>query len=146
MNEHPVNEVFREHAGLERTLDAVDREGAFRETAETVFALNRGDLLWRSAGAVAAGAAGYLGLSGGDARAATGMTANDVAILRFDQVLEELQAGLYTEAERLGALKPETLAWARVVGAHERAHPGDQEPARAEGAQELVVQLRRCHL
>jgi hypothetical protein len=36
--------------------------------------------------------------------------------------LEYLQAGLYTEAERLGALKPKTLAWARVVGAHERAH------------------------
>jgi hypothetical protein len=50
------------------------------------------------------------------------MTRNDIAILRFDQVLEFLQAGLYTEAERLGALKPKTLAWARVVGAHERAH------------------------
>jgi hypothetical protein len=37
-------------------------------------------------------------------------------------VLEYLQAGLYTEAERIGALKPKTLAWARVVGAHERAH------------------------
>jgi hypothetical protein len=122
MNDHPVSEVFREHSGLKRTLDAVDCDGAYRETAEAVFALSRGDLLRRSAGAVAAGAAGYLGFSGRDARAAAGMTKNDVAILRFDQVLEELQAGLYTEAERLGALKPETLAWARVVGAHERAH------------------------
>jgi hypothetical protein len=122
MNEHPVSEVFREHAGLESTLEAVDRDGAFRETAEAVFALSRGDLLRRSAGAVAVGAVGYFGLSGRDAGAATGMTKNDVAILQFDQVLEKLQAGLYTEAERLGALKPETLAWARVVGAHERAH------------------------
>jgi hypothetical protein len=29
---------------------------------------------------------------------------------------------MYTEAERLGELAPKTLAWARVVGAHERAH------------------------
>jgi hypothetical protein len=57
-----------------------------------------------------------------EADAAAAKTANDIAILRFDQALEYLQAGLYTEAERLGALKPETLSWARVVGAHERAH------------------------
>lgn len=122
MSEHPVSEVFREHTELEATLDQVDPDGAFRETSETVFALTRGQLLRRSAGSVAAGAAAYVGLSDRDARAATAMTKNDVAILRFDQVLEALQAGLYTEAERLGALKPETLAWARVVGAHERAH------------------------
>jgi hypothetical protein len=47
---------------------------------------------------------------------------NDIAILRFDLVLEYLQSGFYTEAERLGELTPKTLAWARVVGAHERAH------------------------
>jgi hypothetical protein len=49
-------------------------------------------------------------------------TKTDISILRFDLVLEYLQAGLYTEAERLGALAPKTLAWSRVVGAHERAH------------------------
>ena len=38
------------------------------------------------------------------------------------RLVGECQAGLYEEAERLGALKPETLDWARVVGAHERAH------------------------
>ena len=122
MNEHPVSEVFREHAELESTLDQVDRDGAFRETAETVFALTRRQLRRRGAGAAAAGAAAYVGLSSRAAGATPGMTKNDAAILRFDQVLEALQAGLYTEAERLGALKPETLAWARVVGAHERAH------------------------
>ena len=106
MSEHPVSEVFREHTELEATLDQVDRDGAFRETSELVFALTRGQLLRRSAGAVAAGAAAYVGLSDRDARAAAGMTKNDVAILQFDQVLEALQAGLYTEAERLGALKP----------------------------------------
>jgi hypothetical protein len=79
-------------------------------------------MLARSAAALGAGAIAYLGLSHTSADAALAQTANDVAILRFDQALEALQAGLYTEAERLGALKPETLAWARVVGAHERAH------------------------
>jgi hypothetical protein len=122
MSEHPITDVFREHEHLESTLEKVDRDGAFGETAEAVFALSRGDLLRRSAGVAVAGAAGYLGLADRGAAAATAMTENDIAILRFDQVLEALQAGLYTEAERLGALKPETLAWARVVGAHERAH------------------------
>jgi len=57
-----------------------------------------------------------------EAHAGIATTKNDIAILRFDLVLEYLQAGLYTEAERLGSLTPKTLAWARVVGAHERAH------------------------
>jgi hypothetical protein len=61
-------------------------------------------------------------LAAGGARAASGLTRGDVAILRFDLALEYLQAGLYTEAERLGAVKPRTLAFSRVVGAHERAH------------------------
>jgi hypothetical protein len=65
-------------------------------------------------------AAGLLTARG--AQAAPGLTKNDVAILRFDLALEYLQAGLYTEAERLGAVKPRTLAFSRVVGAHERAH------------------------
>jgi Ferritin-like domain len=51
-----------------------------------------------------------------------GLDPNDTAILRFDLALEYLQAGLYTEAERLGAVKPRTLTFSRVVGAHERAH------------------------
>jgi hypothetical protein len=122
MIKEPLADIFREHDELESTLDDVDRDGAFRETAETAFALSRSDLLSRSAGVVAAGVATYFGLAARNAHAATGMTSKDIAILRFDQVLEALQSGLYTEAERLGALKPETLAWARVVGAHERAH------------------------
>jgi len=104
------------------TLADVDVDGALREMAEHAFAFSRGDLFRLSATAAAAGALGYFGVATEDADGAVARTANDIAILRFDQVLEYLQAGLYTEAERLGALKPETLAWARVVGAHERAH------------------------
>jgi hypothetical protein len=72
------------------------------------------------AGAIAAFATPAAGAA--PASGATGLTANDIAILQFDLVLEELQAALYGEAERLGALSPRTLGWARVVGAHERAH------------------------
>jgi Ferritin-like domain len=111
--------VFRLVDELEPTLAEIDADGALRETAAAVF--TRGDLFRRSATAAAAAATGLLA-TGADADAAVAKTRNDIAILRFDQALEYLQAGLYTEAERLGALKPQTLSWARVVGAHERAH------------------------
>jgi hypothetical protein len=104
------------------TLVEIDVDGALQETAAAAFPTTRAGFLWGSAAAAATGAAAFLATVGGDAEAATAKTSNDIAILRFDQALEYLQAGLYTEAERLGALKPETLAWARVVGAHERAH------------------------
>jgi ferritin-like protein len=102
----------------EPTLAQIDVDGALHEAAAAVF--TRDDFLRRSATAAAGAVAGFLAAD--SAEAAVAQTANDIAILRFDQVLEYLQAGLYTEAERLGALKPETLGWARVVGAHERAH------------------------
>jgi hypothetical protein len=107
---------------LEPTLAEIDADGALQEAAAAAFPLTRGELFARSATAAAAGAIGYFGAAWEEAEAATARTKNDIAILRFDQVLEFLQSGLYTEAERLGELKPETLAWARVVGAHERAH------------------------
>jgi hypothetical protein len=100
-------------------LAAVDVDGVLHETAATAFATTRRSFLRRSVGA----AAGLTALATAtNARAAAASTKNDTAILQFDLVLEYLQAGLYTEAERLGSLTPKTLAWARVVGAHERAH------------------------
>ena len=102
------------------TLAEVDVDGALQETAAEAFPGTRGAFLRRSMGTLAAATLG--GLLGESAEAATHTTKNDIAILRFDLVLEYLQAGLYTEAERLGSLTPKTLGWARVVGAHERAH------------------------
>jgi hypothetical protein len=105
----------------EPTLAQIDADGALQEAAAAV--LTRDDFFRRSATAAVAAVTGFLAADSAEAAdAAVAQTANDIAILRFDQVLEYLQAGLYTEAERLGALKPETLGWARVVGAHERAH------------------------
>jgi hypothetical protein len=118
MNEHdaPALDSLDE---LALTLAEVDADGALQETAAEAFPTTRFTFLKRSVGALAAGAAGLFALDGA---AAVGQTKNDIGILRFDLVLEYLQAGLYTEAERLGALTPKTLNWARVVGAHERAH------------------------
>src|SRR5919204_3351152 len=104
---------------LAEILADIDPGGVFEETASAALGETRASFLRRSLGAaVGAGAL----LAAGEAEAATANSKNDIAILRFDQVLEYLQAGLYTEAERLGALSPQTLGWARVVGAHERAH------------------------
>lgn len=101
-----------------RTIAEIDVDGVLQETAATAFTGNRAAFLRRSLAAAGAGAL----FAAADADAVTATTKNDVAILRFDLALEYLQAGLYTEAERLGALTSKTLAWARVVGAHERAH------------------------
>jgi Ferritin-like domain len=106
---------------LALTLADVDADGALQETAAAAFPATRFAFLKRSVGALAAGAAGLFAAESA-AAAPIGKTKNDIGILRFDLVLEYLQAGLYTEAERLGALTPRTLNWARVVGAHERAH------------------------
>jgi Ferritin-like domain len=102
------------------SLAAIDVDGALRETASAMPATRRQFL---RGGALAGAGAITAGLAAVDpAAAAGGMSPNDVALLRFDLALEYLQAGLYTEAERLGAVKPRTLAFSRVVGAHERAH------------------------
>lgn len=47
---------------------------------------------------------------------------HDIDVLNFDLTFEHLQAGFYEEALRFGALGQETTRWARVIGAHERAH------------------------
>jgi Ferritin-like domain len=102
-----------------RTLARIDVDGALQETAADAVRATRRDLL-RAAPLAGAAAVGLLAARPG--RAMAGTTRNDTAILRFDLALEYLQAGLYTEAEQLGELTPQTLAWTRVVGAHERAH------------------------
>jgi hypothetical protein len=106
---------------LALTLAEVDADGALHETAAAAFPETRAAFLRRSVVAAVLGLGGFSAMDGAEA-ADVAMTKNDIAILRFDLVLEYLQAGLYTEAERLGALTPKTLGWARVVGAHERAH------------------------
>jgi hypothetical protein len=103
------------------TLLSIDVGGALDEMSSLLPRTTRLSLL---TGAAVGGAALLGALAEAPVGRAEGVahTKRDVSILRFDLVLEYLQAGLYTEAERLGALPEKTLAWARVVGAHERAH------------------------
>jgi hypothetical protein len=119
MEQRPIGDTFDSCDELARTLAEVDVGGMLAETASAVSAGTRASFLRRCLGAVTG--VGAL-ITATDAEAAIAATKNDVAILQFDLVLEYLQADLYTEAERLNALTPSTLAWARVVGAHERAH------------------------
>jgi hypothetical protein len=115
--ERPVEPGIDEAAEL---VARVDVDGALRETAAAAFGRTRGGFL-RLAAAAVAGGAGALAAAA-PACAGPRDSAHDVAVLRFDLVLEYLQADMYTEAERIHALSPQTLSWARVVGAHERAH------------------------
>jgi hypothetical protein len=114
----PTDEAFSPEDLIE-TLASVDVDGALQETAAAAMRATRREFL--RAAPIAGGLGGGL-LAAAPASAAAGLTGNDTAILRFDLALEYLQAGLYTEAERLGAVKPRTLGFSRVVGAHERAH------------------------
>jgi hypothetical protein len=107
-----------EQRDFARFLHAVDVDGAIAEAShQRQLALSRRGLL-----AAAAAGAGALLLGGSEARAASGLSGNDVAILNYALVLEYLQASFYTEAERSGALSGKTAQAAKVVGATERAH------------------------
>jgi hypothetical protein len=107
-----------EQRDFARFLHAVDVDGAIAEAShQRQLALSRRGLL-----AAAAAGAGALVLGRSEARAASGLSANDVGILNYALVLEYLQASFYTEAERSGALSGKTAQAATVVGATERAH------------------------
>ncbi|MEO5575525.1 MAG: ferritin-like domain-containing protein [Gaiellaceae bacterium] len=105
------------------TLEVVDQDGAIREALDEVQSSSRLGFLKQ---AVVAGGTIAVGgvLLGGLPKLAVGAPgpAQDVEILKFALTLEYLEAAFYTDAVSKGALTGETLQFARVVGAHERAH------------------------
>jgi hypothetical protein len=102
-----------------RLLDDAAASRAARADA----GLTRMRLLQR---AVAGGGAVVAGgvLVGGLPGVATGARSpeQDVRILNLVLLLEELEAAFYADAQDRGALRGELAEFARVVGAHERAH------------------------
>jgi hypothetical protein len=102
-------------------LAAIDSDGAIREAADE--AVSRSALLRRTAalGGGLVGSAALLGLLAPRASAAS-LSKRDLSILNYALTLEYLEASFYTEAEQMGALSGELATFARVVGAHERAH------------------------
>ena len=102
----------------ELTLETVDQSGAIAETFDRLSGGTRADFFRK---ALLGGGALAAALEA-PALAQPRNTKKDVAILQFDLGLEYLQAAMYSEAERLGQIKPETLEWSRVVGANERGH------------------------
>jgi Ferritin-like domain len=108
------------------TLEALDADGALQEAAYAVDpdgASTRADLFKVTAiggGSLLAGGVVFGGLPS----IALGAPSRkqDVEILNYALTLEYLEAAFYTEAVRKGALRGETLRFAKITGAHERAH------------------------
>jgi hypothetical protein len=101
------------------TLRDVDRDDALTEAIAGLHGSTRAELL-RGA---ALGSAALLAALATPPAAEARLT--DVDILNFGLRFERLQATFYTEAERIGTIRkmPEDKQqWARVLGAHERAH------------------------
>lgn len=104
------------------TVEELDRDGAIQEALEAVDGDSRAAFLRKAA----VGGAALLGALAAPAPARTERgPALDTAILQYGLMFEYLQSTFYTEAERIGtiaSMTPDQARWARVLGAHERAH------------------------
>jgi Ferritin-like domain len=105
------------------TLEEVDQDGALLEALAGAVGHTRAEVLRRAA----VGSAALLGALAAPlgAQAAARGKKRDTAILNYGLAFEYMQAGFYTEADRLGTIgemSEEQALWARTLGAHERAH------------------------
>jgi rubrerythrin len=102
------------------TLADLDRDEALSEAVAVLYGDTRADFLRKAA----LGGATMLAALAAPASEAKAKV-SDVDILNFGLRFERLQATFYTEAERVGTIRrmsAEKQRWARVLGAHERAH------------------------
>jgi hypothetical protein len=105
------------------TLEEVDADGALVEALGGAVGHTRAEVLRRAA----VGSAALLGALAAplEAAAAGPGKKRDTAILNYGLAFEYMQAGFYTEADRLGTIRrmtAEQSRWAHTLGAHERAH------------------------
>jgi Ferritin-like domain len=103
------------------TLEDLDRDEALLETVAALHGDTRADFLRKAA----VGSAAMLAVLAAPASARAAERVTDVDILNFGLRFERLQATFYTEAETIGTIATMPAAkqrWARVLGAHERAH------------------------
>jgi hypothetical protein len=101
------------------TLAELDRDEALGEALAGLYGTTRADFLRTTA----FGGAAMLGALLAPAPAAAALS--DVDIFNFGLRFEYLQATFYTEAEEIGTINrmpARKQEWARVLGAHERAH------------------------
>jgi hypothetical protein len=98
-------------------LDELDPQGHVRDSLAGTLGIGRAELLLGTLAGAAAWTAGHASRAFG-----AGLTENDTRILRFDLQLEYLQATMYSQALRLGHMRPTVRRAAEVVGAHEWAH------------------------
>jgi hypothetical protein len=110
------------------TLEALDQDGAIRETAEAAGA-TRSDFLKRTGLAGAGFLAGGVLFSGFVSPAEAAISTrnrskkNDVRILNYALTLEYLESTFYNQANASGALTDQRVKeFAKVTGAHENAH------------------------
>jgi hypothetical protein len=102
------------------TLEELDQDGAFCDALARVQGPTRAEFLRKAA----VGGGALLAALAAPPREALAQ-ADDTAILNFDLTFEYMQATFYTETERVGTvdkMDPDMARWARVFGAHERAH------------------------
>jgi rubrerythrin len=109
------------------TLDALDRDGAIRETRQEAETAVKADGHTRASFLVRGGALVGGGLALGSlpialAGAQGGPTKTDVKILNYALTLEYLEAAFYAEANQAGKLSGETATFAKVAGEDETAH------------------------
>lgn len=104
------------------TVEVEDPEQALAQGLEARPGVTRAQMFKRAAlggGSVLVGGVAFGGIP---SLAFAASASEDAQILNFALFLEYLEAAFYTEAENKGLLAGEARNFAKVVGAHERAH------------------------